>query len=487
MSKQRNNMYENKNEQELIDKFRGLLDEYNETKKEEEHIKTIELSKDQSKAIDLFNKGRNLFIIGEGGTGKSKLIKEMRYQTEKNWPNKKIVITATTGIAAYNINGITINSFMGIGTGQQKTEFLVKRIKRNIGIRERIKSTNILVIDEVSMASAELFEKINVICQIVRRSHLPFGGIQVVLTGDLLQLLPVFNKSNVIYGEQEQDIRLIFESEVFNTYFRKDNTIELTTNFRQRDPVFKSILSRIRKGEQTEDDINILRSRQLNELSKSKKTDSKIEPESMVHLVSSNKRAQIINSTNLNNLPDKGLIYKSVFIEEGEKEITDELKKELVSQFTQKGIQEINLKLNARVMLIKNLDVEKGLVNGSVGTVIRFVETPDSKQKQPVIKFDNLQEEIPITPTEWQLEFNDSSVTAIQLPLMLCWAITIHKSQSLTLETALVELDDCFCEAQIYVALSRLKSLEGLYIKSLNPKKIMVNKKVLQFIKNTSK
>jgi ATP-dependent DNA helicase PIF1 len=479
-------MYENKNEQELIDKFRGLLDEYNETKKEDEHIKTIELSKDQTKAIELFNKGRNLFIIGEGGTGKSKLIKEMRYQTEKNWPNKKIVITATTGIAAYNINGITINSFMGIGTGQQKTEFLVKKIKRNIGIRERIKSTNILVIDEVSMASAELFEKINVICQIVRRSHLPFGGIQVVLTGDLLQLLPVFNKSNVIYGEQDQDTRLIFESEVFNSYFRKDNTIELTTNFRQSDPVFKSVLSRIRKGEQTEDDIKILRSRQLNELSKNKstKTNSKIEPESMVHLVSSNKRAQIINSTNLNNLPDKGIIYKSLFAEEGEKEITQELKKELVSQFTQKGIQEIHLKLNARVMLIKNLDVEKGLVNGSVGTVIRFEEV--QKQKQPVIKFDNLQEEILITPTEWQLEFNDSSVTAIQLPLMLCWAITIHKSQSLTLERALVELEDCFCEAQIYVALSRLKSLEGLYIKSFNPKKIMVNKKVLQFIKNTS-
>jgi ATP-dependent DNA helicase PIF1 len=474
-------MYENKTEQDLIDKFRDLFDEYNENKNEEEQIKTIELSKDQSKAIDLFNKGRNLFIIGEGGTGKSKLIKEMRYQTEKNWPNKKIVVTATTGIAAYNINGITINSFMGIGTGQQKTEFLVKKIKRNLGIRERIKNTNILIIDEISMASAELFEKINVICQIIRRSHLPFGGIQVVLTGDLLQLLPVFNRNTLIYKDQNQnqDTRLIFESEVFKHYFKKDNTIELTTNFRQNDPVFKSILSRIRKGQHTDEDISILRTRQLSNL-KNKKTETKTE--SMVHLVSSNKRAQIINTSNLNNLSDKGIIFKSLFVEEGDKQVTEELKKELSLQFTQKGIHEIHLKLNARVMLIKNLDVEKGLVNGSVGTVIKFEQIQN--EKFPVIKFDNINEEILISTAEWELELNDSSVIAMQLPLMLCWAITIHKSQSLTLDSALVELDECFCEAQVYVALSRLRSLDGLYIKSFNPKKIIVNQKVLDFVQN---
>lgn len=465
-------MYEKKQEDELIEKFRGLLDEYNIGKQENEQIHTIDLSKSQKKAIDLFNKGKNLFILGEGGTGKSKIIKEMRYQTEKNWPNKKIVITATTGIAAYNINGITINSFMGIGTGQQKTEILVKKIKRNIGIRERIKSTNILIIDEISMASAELFEKINVICQIIRRSYLPFGGIQVVLTGDLLQLLPVFNKNNVLYPNQ--DTRLIFESDIFNQYFKKDNIIHLIENFRQIDPIFRNILSRIRTGNHTEDDIKILMSRKV-------KDDKVTNENSMVHLVSSNKRAQIINTTNLNKIKEKTMIYKSQFLEEGDPNVTSELKKELLMQFTQKGIDEIHLKKHARVMLIKNLDVELGLVNGSVGSVVNYEKVDGNSY--PVIKFDNVAKEMLITPSDWELELNDSSVTASQLPLMLCWAITIHKSQSLTLDTALLELDDCFCEAQVYVALSRLRSLQGLYIKSINPGKIIVNQKVIEYLK----
>ena len=463
-------MYKKQKEDDLIEKFRGLLDEYNVGKDKTEHLSTITLSQSQDKAIQLFNKGHNVFIIGEGGTGKSKLIREMKYQTDKNWPNKKIIITATTGIAAYNINGITINSFMGIGTGEQSTEILVKRIRRNIGIRERIKNTDILIIDEISMASAELFEKINIICQIIRRSHLLFGGIQLVLTGDLLQLLPVFNRNNVLFPNQ--DTRLIFESEIFKKSFNDKNIIQLTTNFRQNDPKFRDILSRIRKGQHTTDDIAVLQTRNI-------KNKEVVEKESMVHLVSSNKRAQIINMSNLNFLSDTGIIYKSQFIENGDKTTSDELKRELFNQFSQKGINEIHLKKDARVMLIKNLDVESGLVNGSVGTIIKF-EKMDGKE-YPLVKFDNNVETL-ITPVEWQIELNDTNVTGIQLPLMLCWAITIHKSQSLTLERAIVELDDCFCEAQIYVALSRLRNLEGLFIKSLNPKKIMVNQKVLIYL-----
>lgn len=126
-------------------------------------------------------------------------------------------------------------------------------------------------------------------------------------------------------------------------------------------------------------------------------------------------------------------------------------------------------------MLIKNISVEEGLVNGSVGTVLYF------ENNMPFVKFDNGIQRI-ITPVEWELQYKESSCIVKQLPLMLCWAITHHKSQSLTLDYAILELDDCFCDHQVFVALSRLKTLNGLYLKSFNPSKITVNNKVSEFL-----
>lgn len=139
-----------------------------------------------------------------------------------------------------------------------------------------------------------------------------------------------------------------------------------------------------------------------------------------------------------------------------------------------KGILNIELKVNARVMLIKNISVEEGLVNGSVGTITHF------ENNIPFVKFDNGIQRL-ITPVDWELQYEDSTCKATQIPLMLCWAITHHKSQSLTLEHAILELDDCFCDHQVFVALSRLKTLNGLYLKSFNPYKITVNNNVKKY------
>ena len=479
-----------KQHDDLIDKYRGMLEDYGNS--EGIDLEMTKLSASQQRALDIFESGRNVLVIGAGGTGKSKLIKEIRYQTERRWPGKRIVITATTGIAAYNINGITINSFLGIGTGEADIDTLVKRVRKKIGIRERLKYTDILIIDEISMASAEIFEKINSLCQAIRRSSAPFGGIQVVLTGDLLQLSPVFNKNQKCYivsrMYQEQDTRLIFESPVFRKYFTSQNTVNLTENFRQSDPHYIQTLMRIRNGTHTTEDLDLLGTRLVKNLKANNKLGS-LPP--MVHLVASNKQAQIINLTNLNDIKSTAFKYKSNFTEEGNRDVCAELTKELHNQFNQKGINEITLKNGARVMLIKNLSVEEGLVNGSVGTVTKFefVSGPD-ENPYPWVKFDNGVERL-IAPVEWELELSSGAETnvskATQLPLMLCWAITIHKSQSLTLDGAIMDLSACFCEHQIYVALSRVRSLDGLYLESFDPKKIVVNEKVKAFLKSIEK
>ena len=433
----------------------------------------VNLSESQKTAISLFKAGRNVAIMGAAGCGKSYLIREMKYQTEKLCMSKKIVITATTGIAAYNLNGITINSFLGIGNGEQDIDTIIKRVRRKVGVRDRIRSTDIIVIDEVSMMSAELFEKTNALLQAIRKSSAPFGGIQVVLSFDMLQLLPVFNRNTSLFKDA-QDTRLIFESDVFKRYFNTNNTITLVENFRQTNSKFKDTLQRIRNGEQTVEDIDMLKTRLVSNLKP--KTE---ELQDAVHLVSSNKQAQMINLSNLSSISSDAVSYKSEFGENGDKEICSELTKELHNQFAQKGINEITLKKGARVMLLKNLSVEEGLVNGSVGTIEKFGD------HGPVVKFDNgVKREI--TPVEWVIEFGENCSKAVQVPLMLCWAITIHKCQSLTLDKAIMSLGDAFCDHMIYVALSRVRSIEGLYLKSFAASKITVNERVKEFLRDNS-
>jgi ATP-dependent DNA helicase PIF1 len=430
------------------------------------------LSDSQKKALELFKEGNNLLILGCGGTGKSFLLKTMEEYIKTSHKNKKMYLSSTTGISAYNIGGMTIHSFMGIGTGEVDVDTLIKRIKKRKMYRDRIMNTDILVIDEVSMLSGELFEKLHLICQNIRKSKLFFGGIQIIFTGDFLQLLPVFNKNKNLY--QNVDERLIIESPLFNQMFKNENIIILKENFRQKnDSVFINLLLRIRNGTFTDDDVNLLKTRQ-------------VLPENIkdhVHLVSSNKKAQTINDTQLNKLKTPEVKYISSYTTSGKnKEVKELLTKELQFQFNQKGINELILKKDSRVMLIKNLDVSMGLVNGAIGTIVDFVPDPTENYDIPIVQFDNSNVKHPISVVSWELEIDNCKGMAYQIPLMLAYSVTIHKSQSLTLESAILDLADCFCDHQIYVALSRLKSLNGLYLKSFNKDKISVNKKMRDFL-----
>ena len=450
-------------EQQLLEKFKDLIVEHNE--QTGSNIPTeyeLELSNTQKYAFEKFKRGESLLILGPAGTGKSQITKTF-YKWITNTQQKTMYLTSTTGISAYNIGGITINSFMGIGTGESSVETIIRRLKYKTSIKNRIKMTDILVIDEISMMSASVFEKINHICQILKRSNKPFGGIQIILTGDLLQLETIFNTTTPL-NNNSSDNRLIIESELFKKMFTK-STVVLQENFRQKtDTKYIDILMRIRKGLQNEQDIKTLQTRLID-------TDKN----SLIYLVSSNKKAQLINSKQLDKIKEEDYLFECQFSRYGNTETCDLLEKELRSQFSQRGIDTLKLRKGCRVLLIKNLDVSLGLVNGSIGTVKDFINN------KVVVEFDNGVTEH-IGKIEWELEMDNSKIVATQIPFMLAYSITIHRCQGLSIDKAILDLADCFCNHMVYVALSRVRSIDGLYLHSFDPRKITVNQKLLTFI-----
>ncbi|NBP13811.1 hypothetical protein EBU95_05340 [bacterium] len=440
----------NGNRTDPLEKYISLLESHNI------HIDTnlVSLSETQQAAFDMFSKGASILILGRAGTGKSKLLEEI-YKYAHNKENKFVYLTSTTGISAYNIGGVTINSFMGIGTGEMPLESLVRRVRSKRAVRERLQTIEVLVIDEISMMSAELFEKLDLICRhIRRRPNVAFGGIQLVLSGDFLQLKAIFQPD-------AKDTRLIIESSLFNEIFSK-STFVLESNFRQQyDKVYDGILSRIRLGTHTAEDIAVLKTRAV-------KSPKKGE----LMLVSSNHKAQATNNLELSKIDAVDVYFDAEYNSNGAD--ARSLMDELTFQFKQKGIHNIRLRKGCRVILIKNLDVPNGLVNGSVGTVV------DILSNSVRVKFDNGYTEI-VGRVEFALEMDGVRCTGRQLPLMLAYSITIHRSQSLSLDSAVLDLEECFCDAQVYVALSRIRTLGGLYLKSFDPKRITVDQKLLDY------
>ena len=413
------------------------------------------LSEKQKYAYKLILEKKNIFLTGCAGVGKTAAIK-LFYKEYKNL--KKIAMTSTTGVSAILIGGATLHSFLGIGLGKDKLEVLYINIVNNGKLAKRWRELQVLIIDEISMLDPELFDKLENLARLVRKNERPFGGIQLVLTGDFLQLPAVSSDE------------FCFQSKSWKSCV--DEVVYLTENFRQDDLVLQKCLNEIRLGEISENTLEILNSRVGVKLT----NELGIIPTKIYSL---NKDVDYENQKEMDKLliKNKDLEFFEYELEynvlkKGMKFVQDKVKKVCLAP------QNLQLCIGAQVMLLYNIDLENGLANGSRGVIIGFEED------FPIVRFLNGVERI-ITHQEWKIEDNGEVLMNItQIPLRVAFATTIHKIQGITLDYAEIDMGNIFEYGQGYVALSRVKKLEGLSIKNLDIDKIFAHPGAVEFYKN---
>jgi ATP-dependent DNA helicase PIF1 len=419
------------------------------------------LNKLQLEALELAIKGNSLFITGPGGVGKSYLIQTIVQELTKF--GDRVAVTALTGCAALLLgkDAKTIHSWAGIGLGKESASKLASSIRRyNYKVARRWLLTHTLIIDEVSMLTPELLEKLNELAQIMRKNTKPFGGIQVILVGDFFQLPPIYRDSETCFA---------FESPVWKEL--NLTTIELTEIIRQDNPVFHNILKEARVGSLSKDSIQILKTRMLESWK-----DLKIKP---TLLFSRRSEVEMINEQNLKALksPLQTFEVKTIYTASLEMNVSKADQERAISILDRNAPYKntLELRVGAQVMLIYNLDQEAGLVNGSRGIVEGF------SGGLPLVLFKGHTAPIPIQLVSWESDEVDG-LKREQIPLILAYAITIHKCQGATLDSALIDIGrSTFEMGQAYVALSRVKSLDSLYIYELDPSAFKAHPKVLDF------
>ena len=434
------------------------------TKKElidtKEVKKSYENLEDYNKIIKLINQGKNIFVTGNAGTGKSFILNKLKKKYKK-----RLELTSTTGLAAVNIKGVTIHSWAGVGICKKSLEKCVKDILGKKSLVNKIRKCKLLAIDEISMLKGDTFTYIDQVLRMVREDDSPFGGIQLLLFGDFYQLPPVetggIDKNFCFETNSWKELNLV--------------TIKLEKIYRQSEASFIKALNNIRQNKIDEEDFKLLKSREI---------DYATIESSMLHIFSRNDEANNYNKQKFDAIDSKVYTYKAnIGIYRGEKYIEKDLTdRELmivdVFQKNCKAFTELFLKKGCRVMLMINLDFEKGLINGSCGEIINLDDTSIT------VKFDNgIVEDVKVHKFEYY--YNDILTASMtQFPLRLAYAITIHKSQGMTLENVVVDCNKIFEEGQTYVALSRVKNLNGLYLRGFSLDKIKVNSKVVEFYKN---
>ena len=404
----------------------------------------MELNEDQENVLETVKNGKNILITGGAGVGKSFLIAEIK----KYFYEQEIAFgtTAMTGSAAILINGRTLHSFMGIGLGKGIAEELVKKIKKRAIVLGDLLNLRALIIDEVSMLSDDLFDKIGKIFSILHKTNVPFGKVQVILVGDMSQLKPV-------QGDY------CFKAMCWDAC--KFKVKILTKNMRvQNDSVFKDILNRLRWGVCTDDDLDT-----LNELRQTKFEDGIIP----TRLFSINRDVDQINNLELSKLDGPFFTYKIKYPTNPIKLI------ESTKYITSQKIQEtIKLCIGAQVIVTRNIDPDLGIVNGTRGVVTKLnnelivIKLTDSRE-YPITFFLVQSEELP------NIDFK-------YIPLKLGWAVSIHSSQGMTLDALEIDLgSSIFTEGQAYTGLSRARSLKDIKILKLQRKSFVTNKDVINF------
>lgn len=438
------------------------------------------LNPGQRAAFDAIMRGRSIFLTGPGGTGKSFLIKEIFDQLNK--PGHSVGLTAMTGCAALLLHSKakTLHSWSGIGLGTDVVPLLVSKIKKSRKARLRWMKTDTLVIDEVSMMTPELFEKLEEVARSIRGIQQPFGGLQLIMVGDFFQLPPV---------SKGEDTRFVFESPLWSKMGL--TTHNLTEIVRQKNPEFQTILNEARCGLLTKASLKVLR-RRMNVDYKS----LEIQPSMLF-----TRRAEVdsINATHLKKITSDKKTYKATTIFNPITQTNGMIK---TSPEVEQAVQsldkvaaysvELVLAIGAQVMLITNMTT--GLVNGSRGVVIGF-ERPSAKDEGdlsgaviskgvdtlfPLVKFKCGECRL-IQFHDWELQ-EFPGVKRQQIPLKLAYAITIHKAQGATLDCALIDVGGrTFEYGQAYTALSRVKDMDSLYIHDIVPEAFKAHPKVVEF------
>jgi len=398
----------------------------------------------QTEILELLKMGNNCFVTGPAGSGKTHLLRDYIKWLNKN--NISVAVTASTGIAATHLSGQTIHSWSGLGARDYLSPYELEALSEKKYLHDRFKKTKVLIIDEISMLSADSLDAIESICRLMKNSSEPFGGLQVVFSGDFFQLPPIGRgATRFAYGARAwrlADIKVCL----------------LDSQWRQTDKSLYGILQAIRTKTLTIEHRKELETRLKG------KINFEIHP---VRLFTHNVDVDSSNSEELNRLDGPVKRFESIHL--GNKKMAQALERGSLIQ------PNLQLKVGARVMFIKN-DFEKNIANGTLGQVVDF-----SSRNEPVVLLAD-KRELVVASATWTIE-EDGKVKAqvSQMPLRLAWAITVHKSQGMTLEAAEIDLSKAFGPGMGYVALSRIKSLTGLKLLGLSEQAYFISEDAYVF------
>lgn len=401
----------------------------------------------QIEALEILKSGKNVFLTGEPGAGKTHTINQFRDEMLSR--GKQCAVTASTGIAATHIGGTTIHSFSGIGIKKGIGEADVNKVMGNMWKSREICETDVLIVDEVSMLDAQFIDDLDYMLKRVRADQSPFGGVQVIFVGDFFQLPPVTRPT-----EEDPNPETMFAFEAQAWQEAGLEVCYLTEQHRTSEMEFINILRRMRAGSITQADVDTLLA------SEGKIPDLK--------LFTHNADVDRLNRAELLRLP--GQTYENCTYSEGIPFLKQWLIQNMLSPF------KLELRVGAKVMFTKN-NFEEGYVNGTIGRVVGFAD------RNPRVQLENSEHVVEVKKAEWKIEDEHGEVKArcVQYPLRLAYAITVHKSQGMSLDSAVINLSKVFEYGQGYVAVSRVRSLGGLKLLGASLESFHMHPKVVHF------